>query len=133
MIQYNHFNQCCHTAYSDDDDLFDVKSELIPAASQWKSIGIALRLKPTLLDSIQAKNSSDSLACLTSMVTEWLERNYKVEKFGKPTWQWLVKVVGHPGGGDNKALAEEIAKNHKAGGMYCMYCMLIHCIVSSNQ
>ena len=55
-------------------------------------------------------------ACLTSMVTEWLKRNYNVKKFGEPTWQKLVEVVGHPAAGANKALARDIAKKHKAGG-----------------
>ena len=50
------------------------------------------------------------------MVTEWLKRNYNVRRFGEPTWQKLVEVVGHPAGGANKALARDIARRHKAGG-----------------
>ena len=120
MIQYNHFNLCCHIPHPDDDNLFDVMAALIQVAAQWKSIGIALRLKPALLESIETDNSSDPTTCLTSMITEWLERNYKVEKFGEPTWQWLVTAVSHPVGGNNMVLAGEIAKNHQAGGMFCM-------------
>ena len=99
------------------DDVFDVKSELTPVSASWKSIGIALRLNPNTLDSIQADNNNDSTACLTSVVTEWLKRNYNVEKFGEPTWRWLVKAVGDPAGGANMALARDIARKHKAGGM----------------
>ena len=96
-----------------DDDLFDVKSELTPVATNWKSIGIALRLKSAELNGIQASNSGDLTACLTSMVTEWLKRNYNVERFGEPTWKRLVEAVGDPAGGADKALARNIARRHK--------------------
>ena len=39
-----------------------------------------------------------------------------MKRFGEPTWQWLVEVVGHPAGGANTVLAREIATRHKAGG-----------------
>ena len=107
----------CLTAHSDPDHLFDVLKDLNPASAKWKNIGIALRLNPNTLDSIQADNNNDSTACLTSMVTEWLKRNYSVEKFGEPTWQWLVKAVGDPAGGANKALARDIARRHRTGGI----------------
>ena len=99
------------------DDLFDVKCELRPLSANWKNIGIALRLNPNTLNGIQTDNN-DSTACLTSMVTEWLKRNYNVEKFGEPTWQWLVKAVGDPAGGANMALARDISRRHKAAGMF---------------
>ena len=51
------------------------------------------------------------------MVTEWLKRNYNVERFGEPTWQWLVDVVGDPAGGAHMALAREIARSYKLEGM----------------
>ena len=106
----------CLTTHSYLDDLFDVQSELTPVSAKWRSIGIALRLKPNILDGIQAGNSGDPPACLTSMVTEWLNRNYNVKRFGEPTWQTLFKAVGHPAGGANMALARDIAKKHIAQG-----------------
>ena len=98
------------------DDLFDVQSELNEAATNWRSIGIALRLKPDFLQSTETRYSSDPRACLSWMLMEWLMRNYNVKKFGEPTWQQLVKAVGHPAGGANMALAREIARRHKAAG-----------------
>ena len=88
-------------------------SELIPVAANWRSIGVALRLKHKTLDSIQVGNSGDPTLCLTAMVREWLSRNYNVKRFGEPTWQRLVEAVGHPAGGANMALAREIARRHK--------------------
>ena len=69
------------------------------------------------MDGIKAENSGDPPACLSSTVTEWLNRNYNVKRFGEPTWQVLVKAVGDPAGGANMALARDMATRHKAGGM----------------
>ena len=80
-----------------------------------------MRLKADTLDSIHSKNNGDPTACLISMATEWLKRNYNVGKFGQPTWQMLVKAVGSRAGGGNNGLAEKIAKSHKAGGMCSKY------------
>ena len=93
-----------------------MQSELVPVATKWSSIGIALRLKSKILDGIQAENRNDVTACLSLMVTEWLSRNYNVKRFGVPTWQRLVEAVGHTAGGANMALAKEIALRHKARG-----------------
>ena len=108
-------------APSDEDDLFDVKSELTPVSAVWRSIGITLRLPTAILNRIDAENGGSPSDCLTSMATEWLKRNYKVEKFGEPTWQRLVEAVGDPAGGGDMALARKIARRHKARGMSCGY------------
>ena len=94
-----------------------MQKELIPVAANWRSIGIALRLKSDFLQSIDTRYSGDPRACLSWMVMEWLMRNYNVEKFGQPTWQRLVEALGDPAGGDNMALARDIARRHKTGGM----------------
>ena len=109
-----------------------MKSELTPVSANWKDIGIALRLSPDTLDCIQAGSSGDPIACLTSMVTEWLRRNYNVNRFGEPTWQKLVKVVGHPAGGANKALARDIARRHVAGGKLRPLSVSTHVIVGNS-
>ena len=97
--------------------IFIVKKELNPVSANWYNIGIALRLSPNKLDGIQARNSGDPQACLSSVVTEWLKRNYNVKRFGEPTWRWLVDVVGNPAGGDHTALARDMAWRHKARGL----------------
>ena len=91
--------------------------ELTPVATRWKSIGTALGLKPGLLEDIQTGNGGDPRACLSWVVMAWLRRNYKVRRFGEPTWQSLTEAVGHPEGGANTALARSIAARHKAGGV----------------
>ena len=103
-----------------------MQNELTPVTAKWRSIGIALRLKPNVLDGIKAENSGDPPACLTSMVTEWLNRNYNVTKFGEPTWQKLVEAVAHPNGGANMALARNMAKKYKAEGMFSRYTLAFY-------
>ena len=67
------------------------------------------------MNTIETANHHDPTACLTSMVTQWLNKNYNVEKFGEPTWRWLVEAVGDPAGGANMAIASNIARSHAVG------------------
>ena len=100
-----------------NDDIFDVKREIITVAARWRDVGIALRLKYDALDNIETKCSNDPHRALELMVKEWLKRNYNVRKFGEPTWQKLVEAVNSPAGGANTALARGIAGRHQAGGV----------------
>ena len=93
-----------------------MQNELNDAAANWRSIGIALQLKPDFLQSIETRYSSDTRACLIWILMEWLMGNYNVEKFGEPTWQQLVEALVHSAGGVNVPLARKIARRHKAGG-----------------
>ena len=99
------------------DDIFDVKNELITVAARWRDVGIALHLKFDTLDNIENRCINEPHRCLELMVTEWLKRNYNLKRFGEPTWQKLVDAVNSPAGGANRALAIDIARRHKAGGM----------------
>ena len=94
-----------------------MKKELNQVSANWYDIGIALRLNPNILNGIQASNIGQPSACLSLVVTEWLKRNYNVQRFGEPTWKWLVDVVGDPAGGGHMALARDIARRHKLRGM----------------
>ena len=91
------------------DDLFDVKEELISATARWKHIGLALRLNPSQLKKIEKENR-DLEDCVTEILTLWLSKNYNTERFGEPSWTLLAEAVANPAGGNNTALAQEIAK-----------------------
>ena len=97
--------------FPDIDDLFDIQSELLDVESKWKSIGKALRLKRSLLDSIAA-HGKEEVDCMEEVLTEWLNRAYNVPRFGPPSWKLLVAAVAHPNGGDNRALAKQIARKY---------------------
>ena len=93
------------------NDLFDVKGELLSVVPRWKDIGLALRLDPSQLDDIENDNRYAS-DCLTKVLTLWLKKAYNTERFGEPSWELLARAVAHPAGGNNPALAEEIAKKY---------------------
>lgn len=84
----------------------------MPLAAKWKAIGMALRIKTGELNKIKSSCQGDPGECLTEVLTKWLQLNYDVEKYGKPTWQKLVEVVRDPAGGGDPALADSIANEH---------------------
>lgn len=92
-----------------EDDHFDIIKDLTPVAARWKAIGVALGLKYGVLDSINPGSPDE---CLLVVIANWLMRNYNVDRFGPPTWRKLVEVVKDPAAGNNKALADEIARKH---------------------
>ena len=91
----------------DIDDLFDVKKELMPVAARWKDLGLALRLDPDQLDTIEADNKKvgDSL---TEVLKLWLKKLYNIDKFGEPSWHLLAEAVGDSIGGQDPALAKKL-------------------------
>ena len=101
------------------DDLFDVKSELIPVAPKWKDIGLALRLDFVHLNQIQ-KDNRNCQDCLTEMLDLWLKKAYNTEKFGQPSWRLLIQAIEHPAGGHSCALAEKIAKKFGGTNSLCL-------------
>ena len=108
--------------YTGIDDLQDVRSALETVIERWKPIGLTLRLTPDQLDVIERdKVKCDD--CLTEVLTLWLKRNYNTEKFGEPSWEMLARAVGHRSGGNNSALASEIAKR------YILTLYVLRCII----
>ena len=51
---------------------------------------------------------------MDKVISEWLKLNYDYKKYGLPSYKALVDAVENPFGGNNTALAEEIAKAHPA-------------------
>ena len=117
ITQYD-INSCCYvfTLHSDIDDLVDVKRELISIADKWKDIGLALRLKPTTLNTI-GRNQSDVRDRLSDVLAEWLNKAYNVQRFGQPSWLLQVRAVRDPAGGDNKALADIMTAKYGGRGL----------------
>ena len=89
------------------DNLIDVKVKVLPVATRWRDIGLALGISDFKLETIEA----DKMAVrdrLTDMLRLWLNRAYNVEKYGEPSWQSLREAVRSPAGGDSPALADDI-------------------------
>jgi len=51
-----------------NDDVFDVKNELITVAARWMDIGTALHLKSDTLDNIESRCGKVPHRCLDLMV-----------------------------------------------------------------
>ena len=109
--------------YADSDDLFAVNSEVLPVADKWKSIGLALRLKPFVLNKIE-RDYSYVQDRLQSVLTEWLNKAYNTARFGEPSWQLLVAAVAHPAGGNNPTLAQDIARKYNGE------CVMLHALTN---
>ena len=105
LIQYHFFPV-------GEEDHFDILTEMMAVAGNWKTVGRGLRIDSGRLNMIQESNFGKPRECLSEMLTCWLNRNYNVERFGEPTWRAVVKVVAHPAAGDNHALALTIAGKH---------------------
>ena len=86
-----------------------MKKVLEPVTARWKHTGLALRLDPGELDDIEMRNKKLD-TCLTEVLRLWLSKKYDTEKFGEPSWSLLAEAVAHPAGGNNNALAMEIAE-----------------------
>ena len=89
--------------------------------SRWKELGLALRLRPADLQTIET-HRTDPNSCLTDVLTKWLQQNYNTDRFGLPSWKLLVNAVAHCIGGNNPALARQIATKHN--GMCVTLCIL---------
>eukprot|EP00731_Ephydatia_muelleri_P005819 Em0003g67a len=95
-----------------EDDLVDVVEEVMDVASKWRSLGLALRLKAAELDTISSKNHTDPTECLRDMLLAWLQQRYDSKRFGPPSWRILCQAISKQAGGNNPALAREIAEGH---------------------
>ena len=92
------------------DDIHDVWSKVKTLSTRWFFFGISLHLSSDLLESIEAKNGSNIEKCLYQTLTHWLRKDYNHKRFGHPSWRKLCVSVKD--GGQNKALAKEIADEH---------------------
>ena len=84
---------------------------LLSLRKKWKSVGLALRLPPSILDEIEA-SYSDSESCFSQVIHLWLREAYNSVRFGPPTWGRIVEAVAHPAGGNDQALAAVIAERY---------------------
>ena len=94
-----------------EEDLPEILHILGTSETKWREIGVALGLGENVLDRIEHENHN-LMSCLSKMVTEWLKKNYNAERFGEPTWEKLAEVVRSKVGGNNSALAQDIARKH---------------------
>ena len=90
------------------NDLHEVFLAVQSLAGRWNMLGLALGLYQPQL----AKIKGDVEDCLLEVLTQWLNQNYVVQKFGEPSWPVLVNAVDSHVGGKNPALALDIAQKY---------------------
>jgi len=98
------------------DDIHNVYEEVHTLRGRWSDMCIALKLPIAYLETIEISHPGNPARCLQSVLTQWLQKAYKYDIHGPPTWRSLVRAVGHPAGGNDCALAKTIAEKHL--GMY---------------
>lgn len=100
------------------------------------NIGLALGLHPNRIGLITRKHGSGGERCAIAVINTWLKQDYN--KGGRPyildrnvkfpTWWSFVWAVADPVGGNNAALAHDLAQNGKGKEILQidMYQHLIH-------
>lgn len=83
---------------------------------KWKDIGLALGLRYSVLEIIEATHDRKARLCLEGVVVQYVRKSYNCNRFGNPSWQGLVKAVALSAGGDDLKLAQAIMKEHPAKG-----------------
>ncbi len=79
-------------------------------ADKWMAIGLLLGISYSKLVTYEDEGTlSDRVS---AMISDWLEKRYKMQKFGLPTWRRLVEVIASRAGGAHNALAKQLAKSH---------------------
>ena len=91
-----------HTAI---DDLPDVE-KVLGAFAKWDSLGLNLGLHSDRLEVIK-QDAGLTEGRLRAVLSNWLRRNYSVERNGLPSWKALANAVQPIDG----ALAMKIAKD----------------------
>ena len=98
---------------------------MLDVAAVWSDLGLALRVRKPDLDVIRASHPQSPKDCLKDVLSGWLQgRN------GTPTWRALCEAVAEPAGGNNCALAEEIARNHGVTLKPCEDLIFTHYVMS---
>ena len=81
-------------------------SQLLPIASRWENLGLALKLRPHVIDTIKT-NRTGVEGRLIDVLSKWLKKADNILS-EDPSWEVLVEAVANPTGGNNPALAERI-------------------------
>ena len=91
--------------------------EVRDLAGRWQDMCFALGLHQWK-DEIAKINPENPRGCLREVIIRWLRKVHSVNHYGPPTWKTLVKAVADEVGGENPALAEQIANKHKGNVLY---------------
>ena len=95
-------------------DLSEVFDAVHDCRAKWRNLCLILGISDDDLSAIEQKRSDGPDACLRDGLKSWLKEDYDTERHGPPTWRNLVDAVANSSGGDDHALALDIAEKHKS-------------------
>ena len=113
---------------SGENDFYKVYHEIVSIKSTYYQLGIALGLPTGELDSIRAVPYYDVDQAFCAVLLLWLRQRYDVDRHGPPTWRRLVEAVDSPNGGNNTALAMNIASRHPSAGNSIIIIIMYVCL-----
>ena len=92
-------------------DLSKLTEEVIRLAPVWRRFGLALGIHMDILKTIERNNNSVE-DCLPETLDYWLRNWSKHTPESPPSWEQVVRATAKEAGGNNRALAQQIAQQH---------------------
>ena len=93
-----------HPAIPSKPELKDLTDALNKVASEWKRLGVRLRIPAGTLDNIAADCPHKSQDCLLEMLKEWLK-----QQVDPPSWAVIIDAVEYLG---DKQLGKELREKY---------------------
>ena len=115
LLSHTHAYNNCSSSCTGEEDFHEIIALLQNEQEKFYKIGTWLRLPQSLLNTIRVQ-TPDYAEAMNRIINNWLIGNYDTEIHGPPTWKMLAEAVWAPNGGNNAALADEIARLHPATG-----------------
>ena len=110
--------------YVDGDDFIDIAHELQGFEVNYYTLGRNLHLSRDKLAIIELNNHSSCVTAFGKVIDEWLSMNYTISRFGRPSWQLLVKAVNEI----DHERAKVIANKHRIPMDQVYICLQTPCI-----
>ena len=101
---------CSFFTLADIGDFFPVYDKVKSLSAHWKSIAFSMRLDLNTVNTIEHDSQGNALLCLQKVLEHWIKKAYDYKAHGVPCWRMLCVAVKE--GGNDTALAEEIAREH---------------------
>ena len=95
--------------------------------SRWDELGLKLQIVKTKLDAIKENHPKNAKACLGECLSLWLQWDYDIEQYGKPTVESLVTALRGMG---LKAVASNVTQNlTKIPAQHGQFLLLYYCLI----
>lgn len=110
-LLWDHHTTNAHLIPTPTDEKYDyeeVRTEVSQLTENWKGFAMVLGLTQQTICTINTQKL-DPAGCLDLVLKKWLIQDYDLNKYPLPSWRQLVRAVDHNTGGQNPALAKNIA------------------------